>query len=198
VERSGNTFKDLVTAKKYAYQDIANLFPKTTSSATGAYADLLFNEKYQSQRTQGGSATRSAGKAGDFYFPMDSLNVISEELELQIGNNTTKLTSNVLVINSTTNDTIYNGQTVDNKIVLKGLKEGAYHWSYSIKYKKTNSSVNETEDSFLNLFYVPSKKEKTAMLNDLKKFRKEIKDLNAEMKTQLETEYMNFHRLYHK
>ncbi len=196
--RSGNTFKDLVTAKKYAYQDIANLFPKTTTSSAGAYADLLFNEKYQSQKSQGGSATRSVGKAGDFYYPNDSFKIISNELELLIGNSSTKVTSNVLIVNTTTNDTIYNGQAKDNKIILSDLKEGIYNWSYTISYKKTNSSVNETEDSFLNIFIVPSKKDKNTINNDLKKFRKEIKDLSQEMKDILESDYLNINKIYIK
>jgi hypothetical protein len=196
--RSGNTFKDLVTAKKYTFQDIANLFPKTSSSTAGAYADLLFNEKYQSQKSQGGSATRSVGKAGDFYFPNDSVKIISKDLELLIGNESTKLTSNVLIVNVITNDTIYNGPAKNNVIQLSDLKEGVYNWSYSILYKKTKSSVNETDDSFLNIFVVPSKKDKTSFLNDLKKFRKEIKDLSEEMKTVLEAEYMSINKLYHK
>ena len=168
-----------------------------TSSATAKFLEYLnkmYNDKRSKDESAGstpGAASRG-GKEPEFtYSPDDSSTIISDTVKLSWTNEYYKLIQNLLVVNISRGDTIFNAFPALSPIFLSKLKEGTYHWSTRI----------ETKDKIIlemnNIFYVPSESEKNGLKEDMKLFRELLSSFTVDTRTSLMGEYMKQNKIYY-
>jgi hypothetical protein len=170
----GSSFTEIPSGKIYAYNDIKKM-PKQVKKSTSLFDMLVAN--MQVTYNQYGSSTRGAEGEPNSYSPIDSpfvLQVLNDTFKLRIGNNYTKLLSPVSIIKKGSTDYIYNQLPENKEIVLYGLMEGEYAWSYKIEYIIENK---KTIASFSNKFLIPSAKTKNHLIAEYQKVEKEINNL---------------------
>jgi hypothetical protein len=105
------------------------------------------------------------------YFPADETIILSNSIKLSFGSEATKLTSNIVITNTTTNEVIYNEKPEINEVKLNGLKPGNYSWEYKI-------DSNGKNITFKNTFIIPISIEKTAKLKVIEDFKANLNDCN--------------------
>ena len=109
-----------------------NLYGSSNSSISSNFISYLgkLYDKYKEHinskgRTYGGV---SRGIGDTIFLPFSSSIILEDSVILRWDESSAKLQSNLLVINVTTNDTIYNSKPLENNILLKGLSPGTYNW----------------------------------------------------------------------
>lgn len=169
-----------------------------TSSATAKFLEYL-NKMYNDKRSRDESAGSTAGAASrgvkelEFtYSPDDSSTIISDTVRLSWSpDGYYRLIENLLVVNTSRGDTVFNVDPALSTIFLCKLKEGTYHWSTRI----------ETKDKIIlemnNIFYVPSESERNGLKEDLKQFRELISSFTVDTRTWLMDEYMKQNKIYY-
>jgi hypothetical protein len=114
-----------------------------------------------------GGASRGIGDDNLNYTPSDEAIILIDTFMLSFGNENTKLVSNIVVTNETTNEVIYNDKPPSNTIQLFGFKSGHYNWTYDIEN-------NAKTISFKNTFVIPTKTEKETILKEIASFKGSI------------------------
>lgn len=133
------------------------------------YADV--EEKNNSFGATLGAPSRGVKDENLVYLPEDETVILSDTLELSIGTKNTKLTSNIVVTNTTTNEIAYNEKPELNKVKLKDLKSGSYSWEYKIDSKGKNIT-------FRNTFIIPTIAERLLKLKEIEDFKANLNDCN--------------------
>tara|TARA_B110000285_G_C15117479_1_gene615018 strand:+ start:1433 stop:2227 length:795 start_codon:yes stop_codon:yes gene_type:complete len=191
----GDKETELQPDKNYLYKEISGLIAKTKPKNTNAYFDVLTSADLQTyKKRSGGSARGSSDLPGDYQFPNDDILILSDTVELIIGNDATKLESKVVVYNSLTSDTILHAQQGKKKIKLYGLHPGKHIWTYSIGYPKGDKYI--TDKHFKNRFVVPSIADKKEALKKIKAFKKEIRGYSEGMQKALIKDYLGVNNFY--
>jgi len=116
--------------EKYNVKELASaLNEKTRTNAAVRFFEFMnytYSEMQKTQSSKGsviGAATRGEDKSVFFYTPDDSLLVITDTLRLRWGSSEYfNLLYNLVVVNISTSDTIYNDHPTDSDILLKNLK----------------------------------------------------------------------------
>jgi hypothetical protein len=170
-----------------------------TSSATVKFFEFL-NKMNTDKRTRdesagstGGAASRGVKEMEFTYSPDDSSVIISDTVRLSWSSDGYyRLIKNLLVINTSRGDTVFNVDPALSTIFLCNLKEGEYHWSTRIKTKDEGITLEMN-----NIFYVPSESERKGLKEDMKQFRKLISSFTVDTRTWLMDEYMKQNKLYY-
>ena len=164
--------------KRYSYTEINKLLKKNKATTLTknfiAYLDKMYADLEAQNNSYGasvGAASRSIEDDNLAYSPQYDTIILSDTLELTFGSNETKLTSNIVVKNTTTNEIVYNQKPELNKVELNSLQPGNYTWSYKIDFNGKNVS-------FINTFIIPTSIEKEAKLKEIANFKKNLNDCN--------------------
>ncbi len=131
------------------------------------YADV--EEKNSSYGSAIGAASRGIEDDNPTYSPDDETIILSDTLVLLFGSEVTKLTSNIVVTNTTTNEVVYDVEPEINEVKLNGLKPGNYSWEYKI-------NSNGKNISFKNTFIIPTSTEKISKLKVIEDFNANLND----------------------
>ena len=166
------------TEKRYSYIEINKLLKKNKATTLTknfiAYLDKMYADLEAQNNSYGasvGAASRGIEDDNLTYSPQDDTIILSDTLELTFGSKETKLTSNIVVTNTTTNETVYNQKPELNKVELNGLKPGNYTWSYKFEYNGTKYSTQPP-----NTFIIPTSNEKEIKLKEIANFKKSLND----------------------
>jgi hypothetical protein len=164
--------------KKLSYNEINTLLkknkPSTLTKNFIAYLDKMyvdFEENNNSYGSSVGGVSRGIEDDALVYLPVDDSIILSDSLVLSFGSNETKLTSNIAVTNTNTNEVVYNEKPEINEVKLNGLKPGHYTWTYKFEYngsKFTNQPPNT--------FIIPTSLEKASILKDIEDFKVNLND----------------------
>ncbi|MDA9206941.1 hypothetical protein N9O41_01255 [Crocinitomicaceae bacterium] len=129
------------------------------SIASDAYFDNMFSGKYVVEISGYGSVDRGLDieKSATYFFPLDSMLVLSDSVVLEIGNSKTSFLSPIK-IQDPKGELLKISTESLNYLVLRNLEPGDYHWSCRIL-------VDEDEIEFQNYFKVPSQNERTDLLD---------------------------------
>lgn len=183
---------------KYNVKELAlALNEKTRTNAAVRFFEFMNYTYAEMQKTKSskgsviGAATRGEDKSVFFFAPDDSLLVISDTLRLRWGSSEYfNLLDNLVVVNISTKDTIYNDHPTDSDILLKNLKPGEYHWTGRFKAKDGRNI------SMINIFFVPSDSIKKNLQSDLAEFSTTISSFSPEMRESLYYDFLNKKRIY--
>jgi hypothetical protein len=162
--------------KKLSYNEINTLLkknkPSTLTKNFIAYLDKMyvdFEENNNSYGSSVGGVSRGIEDDALAYLPIDDTIILSDSLVLSFGSDETKLTSNIVVTNTTTNEVVYNEKPEINEVKFKGLKPGNYSWDYKI-------DSNGKSISFKNTFIIPSITAKDLKLKAIEDFKANLND----------------------
>jgi hypothetical protein len=160
--------------QKLTYTQITALLKNTKQeSLISSFVNYLekmyqdIEEKNNSIGATVGGASRGIGDDNLNYTPSDEAIILIDTFMLSFGDDNTKLVSNILVTNETTNEVIYNDKPLSNTIQLFGFKSGHYNWTYDIEN-------NAKTISFKNTFVIPTKTEKETKLKEIASFKASI------------------------
>jgi hypothetical protein len=164
--------------KKLSYNEINTLLkknkPSTLTKNFIAYLDKMyvdFEENNNSYGSSVGGVSRGIEDDALAYLPVDDTIILSDSLVLSFGSYETKLTSNIVVTNTTTNEVVYNEKPEINKVILNGLKPGNYTWSYKFEY---NGRKYTTQPP--NIFIIQNDVQKSNILKDIEDFKANLND----------------------
>jgi hypothetical protein len=164
------------TEQKLSYSQInASLKKIKPSSLTTnfiIYLDKMYADVEDKNNSYGasiGAASRGIEDDALAYLPIDDTIILSDSLVLSFGSEKTKLTSNIVVTNTTTNEVVYNQKPEINEVKLNGLKPGNYSWEYKIDSNGKNISFKFT-------FIIPLSIEKEAKLKEIANFKTNLND----------------------
>jgi hypothetical protein len=164
------------TEQKLSYSQInvslKKISPSSLTSNFINYLDKMYadvEEKNSSYGAAIGGPSRGIEDENLSYFPADETIILSDSLKLSFGSEATKLTSNIVITNTTTNEVVYNEKPEINEVKLNWLKPGNYSWKYKIYSNGENIS-------FKNTFIIPTNLEKRAILKDIQDFKANIND----------------------
>jgi hypothetical protein len=160
---------------KLSYLQINKLLkknkPTTLTKNFIAYLDKMYADVEAQSHSYG--ATIAASSRGEVenvvYSPRNETLILSDSLELSFGSEETKLISNIVVTNTTTNEVVYNAKQEKNQLKLKGLKPGNYTWEYTIDSNGNNSALKNT-------FSIATSTEKDAKLKEITDFKANLND----------------------
>ena len=138
------------------------------------YFENMFSGNYTESRKRYGSVDRAldSEKPGDYYYPLDSMWVISDSVKLEIGNRKTLFMS-PLQLRTPSGEAIALQRGEQNFVIVGKLEPGEYHWGCEIEL---DGELLE----FDNVFYVPDRKTSKRSKNELKKFTKNFSMLDSE------------------
>lgn len=157
-------------AKIMTYEEVMNDLDKS-NVISNSYFENMFSGNYNLNQEAYGSVGRELdGKPrDDYYFPRDSMRVISDIVELTVGNPKTKIVGPFFLIDpdGRSRKIECNGQ---NSIQVKIKGSGEYHWGCDI-------IINGEELSFDNVFFVPDRKTQKRIQKEYKGF---VKSLNSD------------------
>ena len=168
----GGSFVQVPSGKSYTYDDVKKLAKSATIKAS--VGNEVFRGTLQKTSNNYASSTRSGENDPDFYSPSDApdvLTILDEKFRLEIGNNKTKLLSNIRLINTDNAEVTYDEKPNNLLVELTNLPEGNYKWTYQIEFDRDDSKV---ETSFENSFIIPSEKIKAAMLKDYNNYKNQL------------------------
>jgi hypothetical protein len=162
---------------KLSYIEINKLLKKNKPTSLTknfiAYLDKMYADVEAQSHSYGATiAASSRGEVEDenvAYSPINGTLILSDSLELSIGSEETKLTSTIVVTNTTTHEVVYNDKLAQNPIKLNGLKPGNYTWEYTIDTKENNSAVKST-------FSIPTSSEREVKLKEIADFKANLND----------------------
>jgi hypothetical protein len=184
--------------EKYNVKELASaLNEKTRTNAAVRFFEFMnytYSEMQKTQSSKGsviGAATRGEDKSVFFFAPDDSLLVISDTATLRWSSSEYfRLLNNLVVVNITSRDTIYNDYPTDSNILLKNLKSGEYNWTGRFK---ANDGRNI---SMINIFFVPPDSIKKNLQLDLDEFSAIISMFSNESKVTLFNYYLKHKKIY--
>ena len=160
------------TEKRFSYIEINKLLKKNKSTTLSknfiAYLDKMYTD-LEAQNNSYGVSIGAVSRGGvedenSAYSPIDETIILSDSLVLSFGSKETKLTTNVVVTNISTNEVVYNDKPTNNWIKLNNLKPGNYTWNYKIE-------SDEKSITFSYTFIIPSSKEKETKLKEIANFK---------------------------
>jgi hypothetical protein len=184
--------------EKYNVKELAlSLNEKVRTNAAVRFFEFMNYTYAEMQKTQSskgsviGAATRGEDKSVFFFEPDDSLLVISDTLRLRWGSSEYfSLLNNLIVVNISTRDTIYNDHPTDSDILLKNLKTGEYNWTGRFKAKDGRNI------SMINIFFVPPDSVKKDLQHDISEFSTIISLFSPETRENLYYDFLNLKRIY--
>ena len=194
------------TEKKFSYIEINKLLKKNKSTTLTknfiAYLDKMYTDLEAQNNSYGVSigAVSRGGVADEnsVYSPIDETIILSDSLVLSFGSKETKLTTNIVVTNTTNNEVVYNDKPTNNWIKLNYLKSGKYTWNYKIE-------SDEKSITFSYTFIIPSSNEKEAKLKEIANFKTNLNDcatsetcLSDETKELLLNDFLEKNKYYLK
>lgn len=168
------------TEKKFSYIEINKLLkknkPTTLTKNFIAYLDKMYTD-LESQNNSYGVSIGGASRGGvedenSVYSPIDETIILSDSLVLSFGSKETKLTTNIVVTNTTNNEVVYNDKPIINSVKLSSLKSGKYTWNYKIE-------SDEKSITFSNTFIIPSSIEKEVKLKEIANFKTNLNDCST-------------------
>lgn len=190
---------ELPSNKEYSYNSILAMLKKKKQAANETVSTMAFKDPIlkTNHTPLKGSSTRGDEdvEQPNFYYPYDNMLVYDHALGFFIGTNDTKISSNIVLKNTKTNEIHYNAKPESGHFVVSHLPEGDYEWTYTIKYYSVTEEVSE---NFKNTFKVPSENEKKELAKKVEAFKKELKDFSPEMQYLLLLEYCVENNIYHK
>jgi hypothetical protein len=168
---------------------------KTSSMASNFYRYMnrmyaQMKQKEESQGTVVGAVSRGFMDSPPEYSPPDSVVVLSDAIELKwsIG---TRLISNLIVINETTADTVYNSLQDDDSLLLKSLSSGFYSWSYDLVEIGKSLMFK-----YRNIFIIPPTHQKRILMSEYENFINEVSDLSPAVQVKLRNEFITRNQYY--
>jgi hypothetical protein len=170
--RMGESFFQVPSGKTYSFEEVKKLAKGSISKSS--IASELFTNSMQITKNNYGSSTRSGENDPDFYSPSDApdiLTVLDDKLRLEIGNNKTKLLSNIRLINTDNAEVTYDEKPNNLSVELTNLPEGNYKWTYQIEFDRDDTKF---KNSFENSFIIPSAKNKTVLLKDYNNYKNQL------------------------
>ena len=150
------------------YNQVMSTLDKSKTKSTG-YFENMFSGNYQVKKPGYGGVGRDiSGTVGDdYYYPTDSMLVLSDMVVLTIGNGKTNILG-PFFMRGPKGEVKQLNQEGKNSIQVKISAPGEYHWGCDI-------SVNGEELSFDNVFFVPDPKQKKSIQRAYKRFVKSLK-----------------------
>jgi hypothetical protein len=175
---------------------IESLNKKKTNSITSnfyRYMNRMYvqmKEREESQGTVVGAVSRSLKDSPPGFSPTDSVIVLSDTLEFKWGKRTS-LRSNLILVNETSRDTVYNSYPKGDSLLLGSLSSGFYSWSYDLV---------DIEKSLLykyrNVFIIPSASQKQKLLTGYENFINSVRDLGRELQLRLINDFLTINKYY--
>jgi hypothetical protein len=197
IAQRDNTYVEIPKRDKpYTFKEIASI--KTSSkpykkTPPGVFESVLKNSMQHTSKNIG-AVSRGFDREADFFAPEDSLTFLSDTIELEFGNEITKVESNFIVKNESENKVYYDEKPLKNKIILSNLPMGVYSWKGTIKSSTEKITYN-------NIFIIKAaifKKDFSKKINDFKKYLDEETDYSNEMKQILIKEFYASEKVYFK
>jgi hypothetical protein len=169
---------------------------KTGSMTTNFYRYMnrmyaQMKEKEESKGTVVGAVSRGFNDSPPGFSPADSVIILSDTLELNWGSGSTRLRGNLVVINETTDDTVFNNVLEESHLLLRSLSSGQYSWNYDL-VENGKSLVYK----YHNIFIIPSTDQKRKLMSEYKNFMKEIIDLSPKVIHKLRNDFINRNQYY--
>jgi hypothetical protein len=195
IAMSANKMVELKAGNKYTWKQINDLINKSSASFTSDFLKVIFSEPMQkSKQKQSGGLTRGSRGVLSDYFPEDDMIILSDQVLLDCGYDSCRLTGNLLVLHESTGEIMYNNAPEKNKLLLKVVKPGTYTWGYTILCKTNNQELRE---SYKNIFVVPDEKSKENILSEVDTFKKNIQAFSTELQQECMSLYLYSHRYYY-
>jgi hypothetical protein len=195
--KKGSTEIGSTRSEKYQTNVLfAALNKKDETSASSRFFNFLNHTYMEMKKTRElkGSVMGTTSRGENWYelfFPNDSSFIICDTIRLSLNPaGHYELIKNLLVINTSRGDTIYNSNPGAFPVTLVNLKEGEHHWSTIIKTKEGKTLMMD------NVFYVPSDSKRNSLLEDLMQFREMISSFNAETQAWLLDDYLKHNKIY--
>lgn len=190
------------TEKNYTHAQILAAFKKVKPVSLTVsflnYLDKMYVNAENSENSFGASsaaASRGFKEDEPFYFPEDETIILEDSFELITGNNDVEIVSNILVVNDTTKEVVYNDTINKNKLVLNNLKSGHYTWTYKIKFKGSIVTLGNT-------FIIPTAELKAIKIKEIFEFKNSLNNckncLSDEAKRVLLDDFLSVNKLYYK
>jgi len=187
--RKGSAFKELKSGLRYGFKSIDSQF-KSRKAYSQAFASVL-DRQGASKLSDEGSAMRGSSHEGLWGFsPNDSVRVIGDSIDFQVGTEQSKLLSDIRVFGRELADTIILKAGQPN-FLLKTPKSGTYFWSYILD----NQGL---KDEFLNIFIIPVQKDRKLLQAAYFDFCKSLDDFSPDMKQLLIKEYCANYKVYYR
>jgi hypothetical protein len=151
---------------------------------------VQMKEREESQGTVVGAVSRSFSESPPEFSPSDSVIVLSDTLEFKWGTGTT-LRSNLIIINETASDTVYNSFPEGDSLRLGSFASGLYSWSYDLVDIEKSLFYK-----YRNIFIIPSAAQKQKLMTEYKNFILAVSDLGQEVKLRLRNDFITQNKYY--
>jgi len=173
--------------ESYHAREISKILKKKTPTTATVrffnYLNYTYSEMHKSENRKGsvvGAATRGGNNSEFSYSPDDSLLIINDSVRLTwTSDKYFRLIDNLIVVNLSNRDTIYNSYPADSTILLNDLRAGEYHWSARFRSKEGKSL------SMANIFFVPADSIKISLRNEIEEFSELISPFSPETRETL-------------
>ena len=158
--------------------------------ASDAYFENMFSGNYVADISGYGSVDRGLDNENSptYFFPFDSMLVISDSVILEIGNRKTSFLSDIKVVNPE-GEIVFMSTENLNYVLLKNLVPGDYNWSCDIL-------VDDNEIEFHNYFKVPFQNEKEDLLGSIETFKSLISSLDDSTREFMLESWLKHHDYY--
>lgn len=163
---------------------------EVNSVASDAYFENMFSGNYVADISGYGSVDRGLDNENSptYFFPFDSMLVISDSVILEIGNRKTSFLSDIKVVNPE-GEIVFMSTENLNYVLLKNLVPGDYNWSCDIL-------VDDNEIEFHNYFKVPFQNEKEDLLGSIETFKSLISSLDDSTREFMLESWLKHHDYY--
>ena len=164
---------------------------EVNSVASDAYFDNMFSGKYVVEISGYGSVDRGLDieKSQTYFFPLDSMLVLSDSVILEVGNSKTSFLSPIK-IQDPKGERIEVDTKNSNFIILDNLEPGIYYWGCIIL-------LDGDEDyEYNNYFIVPKNEERKELLRGKKLFAELISGLDHSVRKKWMSSWLDSHSYY--
>lgn len=176
-------------AASISYSDIMEDIA-VSSLVSDAYFDNMFSGNYVAEIVGYGSVDRGLDNENSptYFYPEDSMLVLSDSVVLEVGNRKTSFLSDIKVVNPEGELVVMSTENL-NYGLLKNLVPGDYNWSCDIL-------VDDNEIEFHNYFKVPVQNEKEDMLGSIETFKSLISSLDDSTREFILESWLKHHDYY--
>ena len=168
-----------------------------SSSVTTRFLEYL-GKIYSDRKTRDESAGKSLGglamaipNRSFTYSPKDKTSILSDTVTLTWDlHGYYSLVKNLLVVNTSRGDTVYNARPAVSAVTLYNLKEGKYHWSSRVKPE--HGKIQKVDI----VFHVPSESKRNELKKELKQFKEMISSFPDETRNKFLDEYLKESKIF--
>ena len=181
-----NKMAELAPGKTYKLDEL-RLLTQNKAGYSKAFINILTNQDYSHKPKSGISMRDDSAKDLWYYWPADSCTVLDGKVHFIAGTDECRFLSKIVVEGPNYLDSI---TTIEKKFEYSWNcpHPGMYLWTYQMQCK----GVSKT---YKNVFNIPDKAKRTAIMKDMENYRNSLSDFSEEMQAHLIKEFQSLNRI---